>query len=184
VDTNSIRPKLGDFIQIDYEKSLREAYMDAVLYLIELRGSFDVLAHVEDVPLGHQRYDLPSWVPDWTSPQIPSEVTRHVMEPSPERFIELFHIGIRSAGVLGCIGYTVGVIEEILDGTPPCVDAGTLCEQIIAELSFLANSTYLPDCQQLVDQIQWLAMRGRGLKQEIDDAVVKILRKKLSLWLR
>ena len=67
VDANSKHAKLNDFIQVDYSKTISEVYMDAALYLISLRRIFDFLSHVEDVPLGHRRDDLPSWVPDWTS---------------------------------------------------------------------------------------------------------------------
>jgi hypothetical protein len=113
VEANLERAKLEEFIQVDYNKTIRETYMDAALYLIALRGSFDFLSHVEEVPLGHRQYDLPSWVPDWTSPQTSSEVTSHVGEISPVDDLEPFHIGMRSAGVLGCIGYTVGVIAQL-----------------------------------------------------------------------
>jgi hypothetical protein len=128
VDANSKHAKLNDFIQVDYSKTISELYMDPALYLISLRKIFDFLSHVEDVPIGHRRDDLPSWAPDWTSPHTSSEVTRHVGKTSPLENIDLVHIGIKSAGVLGCIDYTVCVIEEILDGMPPCVDLGALCE--------------------------------------------------------
>ena len=79
VDTNSELAGLRDFIQVDYNKTIREVYMDAALDLIQLRRNFDILSHVEDVPLGHRRDDLPSWVPDWTSPHTSSEVAKHVV---------------------------------------------------------------------------------------------------------
>jgi hypothetical protein len=44
-----------------------------------------------------------------------SEVTRHIKEPVQLRGIEFFHTGIKSEGVLGCIGFETGVIKEILD---------------------------------------------------------------------
>jgi hypothetical protein len=60
-------------------------------------------------------------------PHTSSEVTKHVVTvPLPG--IGAVHIAIKSEGVLGCIGYTVGVIEEIMDGMPPCVDLRTLRE--------------------------------------------------------
>jgi hypothetical protein len=136
VDTNSELARLRDFIQVDYNKTLREVYVDAALYLIQFRRNFDILSHVEDVPLGHRREDLPSWVPDWTSHTHP--LTKHVVDvPLPG--LSAVHIAIKIEGVLGSIGYTVGVIEEIMDGMPPCVDLGTLYETIIAKNPSLAK---------------------------------------------
>jgi hypothetical protein len=138
VNANSELARLRDFIQDDYNKTIREVYMDAALDLIQLRRNFDILSHVEGVPLGHRQDDLHSWVPDWTSPHTSSEVTKHIVAiPLPG--IGAVHIAIKSEGVLGCIGYTVSVIEEIMDGMPPCVDLGTLYEKIIAKKPSLAK---------------------------------------------
>jgi hypothetical protein len=46
VDTNSELARLRDFIQVDYNKTIREVYMDAALDLIQLRRNFDILSHV------------------------------------------------------------------------------------------------------------------------------------------
>jgi hypothetical protein len=120
---------------------------------------------------------------DFTSPHTSSEVTRHVGKTSPLENTDLVHIGIKSAGVLGCIGYPVCVIEEILDGMPPCVDLGALCEKIIAESPSLAKvlSTTPPDRQQLVDQIRMVARKDFGA--EVEDDIVQGLHTQLSLWL-
>jgi hypothetical protein len=42
VDTNSVLARLRDFIQVDYNKTIREVYMDAALDLIQLRRNFDI----------------------------------------------------------------------------------------------------------------------------------------------
>jgi hypothetical protein len=158
--------------------------MDAALYLIQLRGSFDFLSHVEDVPLGHRRDELPSWVPDWTSRHTSSEVTRHLEEPLYLENIDLLYIAIKSEGVLGCIGHTVGVIEEILDGMPLRVDLGALYKEIKAETPSLAKILPItpPNRQQLVEdqraaQFRMLAHKDfRSEAEDHEDEIVQVLR--------
>jgi hypothetical protein len=69
-----------------------------------------------------------------------SEVTRHIKEPVQLRGIEFFHTGIKSEGVLGCIGFETGVIKEILDEMPPRVDLTALYEKIIEKDPGLTNN--------------------------------------------
>jgi hypothetical protein len=187
VDTNSELARPRDFIQADYNKTIREVYMDAALDLIQLRRNFDILSHVEDVPLGHRRDDLPSWIPDWTSPHTSSEVTKHVVAvPLPG--LGAVHIAIKSEGVLGCIGYKVGVIEEIMDGMPPCVDLGTLYEKIIAKNPRLAKviSKSSRDHHQPVEHgvvAQFRKLVQANFKPEVEGEIVQTLHIQLSLWL-
>jgi hypothetical protein len=48
--------------------------------------------------------------------------------------IEFVQFAIKSERVLSCCGFTVGVIEEILEGMPPRVDLERLYEEIVAEM--------------------------------------------------
>lgn len=56
--------------KVDYSKTCERVYVDFALYVIDKVGIGTVLGLVGD-PMSHRRRkDLPSWVPDWTSPFV------------------------------------------------------------------------------------------------------------------
>lgn len=120
----------GDIIEkhlsVDYGKSVGEVYTDAALYFIKSRGGFGILSHVEDVAPECRRQGLPSWVPDWTSAQVPPDVDTHSKEYRPLSDFSLLHTSISTAGVLGSVGYVIGVIKSVKEDFPPIFDLKTM----------------------------------------------------------
>ncbi|RDL36775.1 uncharacterized protein BP5553_06127 [Venustampulla echinocandica] len=53
-----------DSFEIDYDKSIREVYMDVVKYAHDTTGRLDI---VFERPREAPKFQLPTWVPDWSS---------------------------------------------------------------------------------------------------------------------
>ncbi|TGO53814.1 hypothetical protein BCON_0117g00060 [Botryotinia convoluta] len=68
--TKSDKPEIEKFLEVDYRKSIADVYTDLTLYLLNQQCDFEFLSHVEDVKFEERKYNLPTWVPDWTSKEI------------------------------------------------------------------------------------------------------------------
>ncbi|KAI1474590.1 HET-domain-containing protein [Daldinia eschscholtzii] len=56
------RLEVGEFVQIDYNKTVREVFVEVGLYVMKYLGLNRAVSNISDSPL---RSILPSWVPDW-----------------------------------------------------------------------------------------------------------------------
>ncbi|KAI1470404.1 HET-domain-containing protein [Daldinia caldariorum] len=56
------RPEVGEFVQVDYNKTAREVFIDVGLYMMKYHGLGRAVSNISNSPL---RSSLPSWVPDW-----------------------------------------------------------------------------------------------------------------------
>ncbi|KAF7919365.1 uncharacterized protein EAE97_011697 [Botrytis byssoidea] len=105
-------PEIEKLVEIDYRKSITDVYTDLALYILNRQCNFEFLSHLEDVNFEERKYNLPTWVPDWTSKGISSKMKG-------------------SWGtVLGCIGTRVGGVERIKNDIPKRKDVFALCHEI------------------------------------------------------
>lgn len=61
----------------DYSMSVSQLYTGLALAILQAKKHLWILRHVSEIDPGMRRLDLPSWVPDWTSPP-----PRQVADPS------------------------------------------------------------------------------------------------------
>lgn len=113
-------------LSVDYGKTVGEVYTDAALYFIDSRGGFGIMSHVEDVRPECRRRGLPSWVPDWTSAQLPPDVDTHSKEYRPLSDFSLLYMPFKPAGALGSIGHVAGIIKSVREDFPPVFDLKTM----------------------------------------------------------
>jgi len=59
-----------DLLDVDYSLSVREVYTNAALSFMRHHRNLDVLGHCTE-PEQDFKFELPSWVPDWTSDRVP-----------------------------------------------------------------------------------------------------------------
>ncbi|KAF7888783.1 hypothetical protein EAF00_009083 [Botryotinia globosa] len=116
--TKSKDPKIEKFIEIDYRKT---------------RAEFEFLSRVEDVDFEERKWDLPTWVPDWTSNKVSMEPKWRLQKGktiSEIHGIRDIHIVLGEKAVLGCIGTRVNCVEMVKNEIPRREDVFALCHKI------------------------------------------------------
>ncbi|TGO27159.1 hypothetical protein BPAE_0046g00210 [Botrytis paeoniae] len=71
--TKSKNPEIENLIEINYRKTITDVYTDLTLYFLNRQSNFGFLSHVEDVNFEERKWNLPTWVPDWTSSKVSME---------------------------------------------------------------------------------------------------------------
>jgi hypothetical protein len=71
-------------LRVDYTMPISKLYTCLAMNIIHATGDLWILGHVERIDLSLRRIDLPSWVPDWSSPA--SEDPNYVPEEIPMFF--------------------------------------------------------------------------------------------------
>lgn len=103
-----------ELLDVDYGKTISEVYTDAALYLIKSGHGAGVLSHVEDVDPDDRPFNLPSWVPDWTSGKYLRKAAVY-----PEQGYGTLHTISTAREVLGCTVYRLGTIDSVREDMPP-----------------------------------------------------------------
>ncbi|KAF7893640.1 uncharacterized protein EAF02_001178 [Botrytis sinoallii] len=131
--TKSKDPKIEKLIEIDYRKTTTEVYTDLALYFLSLQLSFEFLSHVEDVNFEERKWNLPTWVPDWTSNKVSTEAKWRLQKGetiNEIHGIRDIHIVLGEKAVLGCIGTKVNCVEMVKNEIPRREDVFALCHKI------------------------------------------------------
>ncbi|KAF7910296.1 hypothetical protein EAE99_011343 [Botrytis elliptica] len=131
--TKSKDPKIEKLIEIDYRKTTTEVYTDLALYFLNLQLSFEFLSHVEDVNFEERKWNLPTWVPDWTSNKVSTEAKWRLQKGetiNEIHGIRDIHIVLGEKAVLGCIGTKVNCVEMVKNEIPRREDVFALCHKI------------------------------------------------------
>jgi hypothetical protein len=63
------REKCDEFIKVDYNKDLRQVYIEAARYFLDCSGLEELLYHAMDPSPVDCNPDIPSWCPRWSNPQ-------------------------------------------------------------------------------------------------------------------
>lgn len=119
-----------ELIGVDYQKSVPEVYTDLALYLLRNQRGLGFLSHVEDKALEDRNPDLPSWVPDWTSPHASPDAQFHFTDHFKMASVDMVHIVLGTPRVLGCVGDVIGQIEFIIEDMPSATQVELLSEMI------------------------------------------------------
>ncbi|KAF7919116.1 uncharacterized protein EAE98_009436 [Botrytis deweyae] len=131
--TKSDNLEIEKLVEIDYQKSIADVYTDLTLYILNRQCDFKFLSHVEDVEFEEKKFNLPTWVPDWTSKGIFRDGEWHSWRTkSRSRIHDIsdIHVVLGEKAVLGCIGTRVGSVEMIKNDIPKRKDVFALCHEI------------------------------------------------------
>ncbi|TGO07596.1 hypothetical protein BTUL_0261g00130 [Botrytis tulipae] len=131
--TKSKDPKIEKFIEIDYRKTIAEVYTDLALYFLNRQLSFEFLSHVEDVDFEERKWNLPTWVPDWTSNKVSIEAKSRLQKMGRLEVIHGMrdiHVVLGKKAVLGCIGTRVNCVEMVKNEIPRREVVFALCHKI------------------------------------------------------
>ncbi|KAF5964085.1 het-6OR heterokaryon incompatibility protein (het-6OR allele) [Fusarium bulbicola] len=112
--------KLG--VQPDYEGSTERVLTQTARTLIEKSGRVDLLCYSQFPKLDELSH-LPSWVPDWRSNlnrsfyTINERIDKHLLAASGhDSVVEVVQHPNDNSDLLGLRGYSVDVIEEVVEG--------------------------------------------------------------------
>ncbi|KAM3153026.1 hypothetical protein ABEW05_006542 [Botrytis cinerea] len=131
--TKSKNPKIERLVEIDYRKTVADVYTDLALYFLNRQSDFGFLSHVEDVNFEERKWNLPTWVPDWTSNKVSTEAKWHLERMKTRnrlRDVRDMHVVVGEKAVLGCIGTRVDCVEVVKDEIPRREDIFALCHKI------------------------------------------------------
>lgn len=153
-------------LAVDYIKSISEVYTDAALYMMKSSGLFSVLSLIERVDTFDHLYDLPSWVPNWTSSGFLSD-----LGVTAERASGVYHTIPELKSVLGCAVYPLGTIEVVREDTPP-----------VSDLPELRGTAEWKNITSQDMQDDW--RRGENENVEVEwRSVTLVLQQQLKIWL-
>lgn len=131
--TKSKNSKIERLVEIDYRKTIADVYTDLTLYILNRQSDFGFLSHVEDVNFEERKWNLPTWVPDWTSNKVSTEAKWHLERMKTRnrlRGVRDMHLVVRKKAVLGCIGTRVDCVEVVKNEIPRRGDVFALCQKI------------------------------------------------------
>jgi hypothetical protein len=150
----------GLLIEPHYTKSASNIYRDVVVKYIKYTKTLRILSSVE---LHTHHTDMPSWVPDWSTPRLSEILSMHLVASNSQFNGEIEGSTLRAAGIhVGVVDHfennsipiTIRVdeiIDEILRvaGALNLEDNTTISEFISAICSGLFAESFLPERAEL-----------------------------------
>ncbi|KAF4635284.1 hypothetical protein G7Y89_g2800 [Cudoniella acicularis] len=115
--------------QADYQISASQLYTKFAISCLQWTGSLDFLSQVEYRHPDSPMVDLPSWVPNWTSPGPPSDISIPGSVTWTTAAIESLYMFYEPFNSLCCVGSVIDSVKTIEKRPPPYINLDEFYEQ-------------------------------------------------------